>query len=118
MLELNLMIANAEGALLRALGLIERRGFQLASVSCDPCAQGWQVRLTLADGGRPADVLLRQIRRLADVRCASLDIARPAFALPPPARQPAALGTPPCNRRSFSFLGLPERVSVVQAGVA
>ena len=110
MLELTLLLANAEGALVRVLGLIERRGFRLAQMSTKPTAHGLQLTVTLPSDTRPADVLLRQIRRLHDVLEAALDVARPAFALPVSAIAPAA-PAPKASRRGISFLGIPERIS-------
>ena len=82
MLELSLLLSNAEGALVRTLGLIERRGFRLGAMSTRPTPHGLSLTVSLAADGRPADILLRQIRRLSDVLEAALDVARPAFALP------------------------------------
>jgi len=121
MLELSLLIANAEGALVRVLGLIERRGFPLGTMQTRMTPQGLRLTLTLADNGRPADVLLRQVRRLCDVREASLDVARPAFTLPEraiasnDARRAPATST---SRRGMSFLGIPERIHPSKASYA
>ena len=76
MLELSLTLAPAEGALVRVLGLIERRGFRLGAMRSQPSPRGLDVVLQLPADGRPGDVLLRQVRRLHDVREATLDIAR------------------------------------------
>ena len=110
MLELKLLLANAEGALLRVLGTIERRGFALGAMSTRATPHGLQLTLALPADGRPADVLLRQIRRLHDVLEAALDVARPAFALPASAIPPPA-PMPKASRRGMSFLGIPERIS-------
>ncbi len=113
MLELTLLLANAEGSLVRVLGLIERRGFRLAHMSTRPTPHGLQLSLTLPGDARPADVLLRQIRRLHDVLEAALDVARPVFSLPVsaiPAPIPAP-AMPKPNRRGMSFMGIPERIS-------
>jgi len=110
MLELKLLLANAEGALLRVLGTIERRGFTLGAMSTRATPHGLQLTLSLPGDGRPADVLLRQIRRLHDVLEAALDVARPAFALPVSAIPPPA-PMPKASRRGMSFLGIPERIS-------
>lgn len=116
MLELNLLIANAEGALVRLLGTIERRGFRIDGVHTDVSAQGTRVRVALATTARPADVLVRQLQRLIDVREASLDIVRPAFALPKQSDVTEAPRPMPGSRRGMSFLGIPERVSVAAEG--
>ena len=110
MLELSLLLSNAEGALVRTLGLIERRGFRLGAMSTRPTPHGLSLTLAIAADGRPADVLMRQIRRLSDVLEAALDVARPAFALPASAIPPPA-PPPKASRRTISFLGIPERIS-------
>lgn len=74
--ELNLLLADNEGALVRLLGLIERRGFRLGTVSTHPTPRGTRLSLTLASDDRPADVLLRQVSRLHDVLDAALDFHR------------------------------------------
>ena len=79
MLELSLTLAPAEGALVRVLGLIERRGFRLGAMRSQPSPRGLDVFLQLPSDGRPGDVLLRQVQRLHDVREATLDIARSAY---------------------------------------
>ncbi|MBB5209280.1 ACT domain-containing protein [Chiayiivirga flava] len=91
MLELTLTLAPAEGALVRVLGLIERRGFRLGAIRSEPSPRGLDVFLQLP-ADRPGDVLLRQVQRLHDVRAASLDIARSAYPaarpnVPVPARR-------------------------------
>jgi acetolactate synthase II small subunit len=111
MLELTLLLANAEGALVRVLGLIERRGFRLGSMQTRATPHGLQLTMTLPGDGRPADVLLRQLRRLHDVLEAALDVARPAFALPPQFVAAPVPAMPNPSRRGMSFLGIPERIS-------
>ncbi len=74
--ELTLLLADSEGALVRILGLIERRGFRLGTVSSELTPHGTRLSLTLASHDRPADVLLRQVARLHDVLEAALDIRR------------------------------------------
>ena len=61
----HIQFANAEGALVRILGLIERRGYRLL----DAEARGGSLTLGLSprDPGRRLDVLACQIRRLHDV---------------------------------------------------
>ena len=114
--ELNLLIATDEGALVRVLGTIERRGFALASLSTLATPQGLRLQMTLSSDGRAAEVLLRQLRRLVDVREATLEAPRPAFRLPPPTlRAGSAPATEAASRRGLSFLGIPERVSGSEA---
>jgi acetolactate synthase II small subunit len=67
-------LARAEGAIVRTLGLIERRGFIVESVTTrsDVHAEALVLRVEVASRGRPLDVLVRQILRLFDVRHAFL----------------------------------------------
>ncbi|HET6629140.1 MAG TPA: ACT domain-containing protein [Woeseiaceae bacterium] len=73
---LNLLLADREGALVRILGLVERRGFRFGAISTRLTPRGMQLSLTLASDDRPADVLLRQVARLQDVLEAALDVQR------------------------------------------
>ncbi|MCK7592767.1 ACT domain-containing protein [Pseudomarimonas salicorniae] len=119
MLELNLTIAQTEGALLRLLGTIERRGFRIESLSVTPQGTSQRIKVALGNTARPAEVLVRQLQRLMEVREVSLDIVRPAFALPAqPDPAPELSRIALRQRRGMSFLGIPERVSVAQGGVA
>lgn len=108
--EFQLLLSPAEGALVRVLGTIERRGFMLRSVESRPAPRGVNLSFTLAASNRSPEVLLRQIQRLHDVLDARFELARPVFQLP--AR---ALPTPPPMptpaRSGMSFLGIPERIS-------
>ena len=67
-------LSRAEGAIVRTLGLIERRGFTVESVATrsEPQADALVLRVEVASRGRPIDVLVRQILRLLDVRHAFL----------------------------------------------
>jgi acetolactate synthase II small subunit len=71
-IEVNL--TRAEGAIVRILGLIERRGFIVESVATrsDPHADSLVMHVDVASRGRPVEVLVRQIVRLLDVRHALL----------------------------------------------
>ena len=64
---LELALDRAEGALLRVLGTIERRGWSVVAVNAASSADTYAVRITL-DGSRDADILCRQLERLVDVR--------------------------------------------------
>ena len=65
-------IDQAEGALLRVLGTVERRGFSLLELNAGkPDADSVALRLTL-DGERDPEVLCRQLQRLVDVRAIRL----------------------------------------------
>lgn len=68
---LELALDRAEGALLRVLGTVERRGWNVLSVSAASQAQGYAVSLTL-DGARDPEILCRQLERLVDVQAVRL----------------------------------------------
>lgn len=57
----------AEGAVLRTLGLIQRRGFTIREIRLEPGPGHQRLRLALADSTRDPAVLRRQIERLHDV---------------------------------------------------
>jgi acetolactate synthase II small subunit len=81
---MTLTIQRAEGALIRALGLIERRGFAVTSIitSSDDSAQQMELTVEVKSSGRSVDTLARQIEKLFDVRSVSLVNAnQPAVAL-------------------------------------
>ncbi len=64
----------AEGAIIRILGLIERRGFMLRdlAVSNEDTDGSLVVDLAARDGARHLDVLARQVGRLIDVKSVSI----------------------------------------------
>ena len=65
---LQLRIRPVEGSLIRALGLAERRGFQLVSVSFQGLVDAAHVlELVVRSPDRPVAVLGRQLARLHDV---------------------------------------------------
>ena len=66
---LTLLLRPAEGALLRLLGTVQRRGFELAGIraQAQPEAGLWRVELDLAQGSRDVANLRRQIEKLYDV---------------------------------------------------
>lgn len=70
---MKLTIHRVEGAVIRALGLIERRGFELASIATtSQDAQQMELTIELRSPGRPVEVLARQVEKLFDVRKVSL----------------------------------------------
>ena len=91
-----LQIRQAPGAMLRALGLIERRRFTLCSMSASADGEDGCMQLTLqiSDGGRPVQTLVRQLEKQFDVESVgcwpdrSHDIA--AALDPAPALTPAS----------------------------
>lgn len=60
----------AEGAVLRVLGLIERRGYLLRAVAMNEQAKGASLVVDVEprDAGRRACVVAEQLRRLVDVK--------------------------------------------------
>lgn len=69
---LQIELDTSEGALLRVLGTVERRGFALLAMRAGkPDEQRYLLQLTL-EGARDAEVLCRQLERLVDVRTVQL----------------------------------------------
>lgn len=60
-------LQHSEGAVLRTLGLIQRRGFTIREIALEPGSGHQRLRLVLADSTRDPAVLRRQIERLHDV---------------------------------------------------
>lgn len=67
---LRMNIQKVEGAMIRLLGLIERRGFSVTAMNAHTDDAGQQVEVTvhLRSAGRSVDTLARQIAKLYDVR--------------------------------------------------
>ena len=66
---LNLILRQSEGALMRTLGTVQRRGHEVTNLIAD-CAAGsahWEVDLTLNNGSRDIGALIRQLGKLYDV---------------------------------------------------
>lgn len=69
-IKLTVTLKNCEGALLRLLGTVERRGHRLTNLTCRGATASGEARELTLDvdcGGRSPDVLVRQLRRLYDV---------------------------------------------------
>ena len=60
--------APAEGAVLRMLGLVERRGFALRAVAMSEAEGALRIDVEPRDAGRRLDVIAAQLRRLVEVR--------------------------------------------------
>ena len=60
-------LSDSEGALIRMLGLIQRRGFTVGKLEMRTRGSRLRVRLELAACERCPEILARQIRRLHDV---------------------------------------------------
>ncbi len=71
---MKLTICRVEGAMIRALGLIERRGFAVTSINAteNEPAQQLELIIGLRSADRSVDVLARQIEKLFDVCSVSL----------------------------------------------
>lgn len=77
-------LEHTEGALLRLLGTVERRGFALLGISASkPAADCYAIRLDIS-GDRDPQVLCRQLERLVEVRAVRLQ--------PLPPEEPPAPG--------------------------
>jgi acetolactate synthase II small subunit len=71
---LTINFAPAEGAVLRMLGLVERRGYAVRGLTMEQKDdQGLLVMdVDPRDPGRRIDVVAQQLRRLIDVHCVTL----------------------------------------------
>lgn len=81
---LQMNIQKVEGAIIRLLGLIERRGFCVTAMNAhsDDAAQQVQITVDLHGGHRSVETLTRQIEKLYDVRSvACLTASEPAVVL-------------------------------------
>ena len=80
---LEIQLDDSEGALLRVLGTVERRGFALLELNAGkPDLESYALQLTL-ESTRDAEVLCRQLERLVDVRTVRLLPEVVAEASPP-----------------------------------
>ena len=65
-----------EGAILRILGLVERRGFRIVKIAMHQTGDGETAAMTLdveaRDAGRELSVLVPQLHRLFEVRSVGL----------------------------------------------
>ncbi|MBN6152132.1 acetolactate synthase [Xanthomonas sp. AmX2] len=75
---LDLVLKPVEGALLRAIGMAERRGFAPLSIAGEPVADDagrWHLQMVV-DGNRPGETLRLQMEKVYDcesVRVTALD---------------------------------------------
>ncbi len=65
--QLRIELSTAEGAMLRALGLMERRGYLLQTCRLYAEMEGRKVLDIQVESDRPASLLKRQLERLHDV---------------------------------------------------
>jgi len=64
---LTIQLGGSEGAVIRVLGLIERRGFILGKCSVGEVDSGGRRMEVQVSSSRPVDLLERQLERLHDV---------------------------------------------------
>ena len=64
---LTIQLSGSEGAVIRTLGLIERRGFSLGKCSVGEVDSGGRSMEVQVSSTRPGDLLKRQLERLHDV---------------------------------------------------
>lgn len=89
---LHIQLSSAEGAVIRALGLMERRGFTIRQCTVgEPDGAGRELDVTVTSS-RSGDLLKRQLERLHDVFFVELMPAKPD-------RQPKP-GIRPVTRRT------------------
>ncbi len=72
--QLDLVLKPIDGALLRAIGMAERRGFAPRAISGAPVATDdgrWHLQLVV-DGQRPPETLCRQMEKIYD--CVSVQL--------------------------------------------
>jgi len=88
---LNITLSGAEGAVIRTLGLIERRGFSLESCSVGAIEDNRRAMEVSVTSTRPGDLLKRQLERLHDVYTVEVK--------PAAVTEPRTPGIRPVNRR-------------------
>lgn len=64
---LSIQLSGSEGAVIRALGLIERRGFSLDKCSVGQIENSSRAMEVSVSSARPGELLKRQLERLHDV---------------------------------------------------
>ena len=89
---LSIKLSGAEGAVIRTLGLIERRGFSLGRCSVGEADIKGRVMEVQVSSTRPGDLLKRQLERLHDVFHVELK--------PATAKKPRTPGIRPVTRRN------------------
>ena len=64
---LHVQLSGCEGSVIRALGLIERRGYRLINCSVTEAGEDGQDMKVCVSSSRSGDLLKRQLERLHDV---------------------------------------------------
>ncbi|WDS37725.1 ACT domain-containing protein [Pseudoxanthomonas sp.] len=76
---LDLIVKPAEGALVRVIGMVERRGFVLRDVHATPHADGrWRLQMQV-DSTRPAETLRHQLEKVYDCESVTVGVAAAAM---------------------------------------
>jgi len=88
---LTIQLSGAEGAVIRTLGLIERRGFSLGRCSVGEAGINGRAMEVQVSSSRPGELLKRQLERLHDVFHVELK--------PATATKPRTPGIRPVTRR-------------------
>jgi len=83
---LHIQLSSSEGAVIRALGLMERRGFTIRKCSVDESDGGGLDMDVTVRSSRPGDLLKRQLERLHDVLFVELKPAQPVMQQKPAIR--------------------------------
>ena len=78
---LEITLAATEGALIRVLGTVERRGYSLSSLHVEKDKSNMRVSMQI-ESDRDANVLCRQLDRLFDVQSVVLE-AEPVLVVAP-----------------------------------
>jgi acetolactate synthase II small subunit len=80
---LRMNIQKVEGAIIRLLGLIERRGFAVTGMNAhsDDASQQVEITVHVRATGRSVETLTRQIEKLYDVRSVVCLTAEPSVAM-------------------------------------
>ena len=74
---LTIQLSGSEGAVIRTLGLIERRGFGLDKCSVGEVDSSGRTMKVQVSSSRPGELLKRQLERLHDVFHVELKPAKP-----------------------------------------
>jgi acetolactate synthase-1/3 small subunit/acetolactate synthase II small subunit len=76
---LTISFTPAEGAVVRILGLVERRGYALRGLAMEERSDCASISMDLEprDASRRVDVVARQLGRLIDVNCVSIATSSP-----------------------------------------
>ena len=80
---LSIRMSDCEGTVIRALGLMERRGFVLKNCKVGEPEDGSREMDVSVTSSRPGDLLKRQLERLHDVYRVELEPSKPIMTRKP-----------------------------------